>query len=780
MAQLKVSTLPNITFYTGPNASQAGQAVENRNYGVINDTFGTLTQTNDYNSYWSNFKNDIFSENKVNYENIGDTLNATLSYMDKFQNVSIDKFSIDKNVIEINYDYEDDLNSNYDNTNIIPSKDLLDIFVNMNEMTFNKQNYYQGDPIELREITYLGKKYPYHPQGTTYTTNNDGITYTYDFSKQYTDYKYTELSYDVSYIGYYCEEMYDANGYIVYIPTTISYEGFNTYYTYQISDINRLKDRVDLYFKENSDNIEDKRGNLKTYFISELDTRIKFILNTKTLGSKSIFAYINFTSDYNNWFNNVIKFDMNSTLLSNNDKILTIQPNKKDYFNVNINQTTNICGNDKYTEETTNFNILNTLQLNQDKQTFEILNPSSINKLDFSENTNKLISIDLISNYDKIVNSLSTEETNWIKETSCNLKELIIGNSNKESQVESINGISTITSLETIDITNCKKLKKNFNLRNLTNLKTFKAKDSSIKSFVPYPNNEFTQVTLPSDLKTITLKGNKINSFDYTPTSKLLNVTFENVEGINTQEFIQAWVHKLKIKMFKNKEGQDVPMLYSGLINNTNLVGINWIDYPVNELIELKNTGLNKFKGKVTIKGSNSDKTLTRQEYTNLRDTYTDDIVFNRTEGIEFEFTLDPNAYKASGNFYYLSVINGVLNNQQLIENNIEFNFDDNIGGNSFLDYLPTLDERKLYFDKKPNLGFEAELFDYSNNNIIFTNPSGINTKILKVGDIVIYKGTKLLIITNPQTTIYNYIKIGNVIYPDGLNNYDNIMIQFN
>ena len=131
MKDITVSTLPNITFYTGPYASQAAQDMENRNYGAVNDVFGTLSMTNDYNSYWSEFKNNTFSETKVDYQNIGDPLNDTLSYMNKFKNITFSSINIDKNVIEINYDFEDDLNSDYENTNIIPSKDLIDIFVNI-------------------------------------------------------------------------------------------------------------------------------------------------------------------------------------------------------------------------------------------------------------------------------------------------------------------------------------------------------------------------------------------------------------------------------------------------------------------------------------------------------------------------------------------------------------------------------------------------------------------------------------------------------------------------
>ena len=769
MKDLTVSTLPNITFYTGPEASKAATYLENRNYGAETDAFGKLMLTNDYNSYWTNFKNNTFSETRLNYQNIGDTLKDTLSYMDKFKNISFDNISIDKNVIEINYDFEDDLNSNYENTNIVPSNDLIDIFVNMNEMTFNKKNYYKNDSVELKEITYFSKKYPWRADGTVIVTNENNVTIEYDFSKQFVDYKYTELAYDVSYIAYYVIEVPNADGGVSYITTDMTYEGFNTYYTYQISDINKLKDRVDLYFKQNSDAVEESRGNLKTYFISDLDTRIKFTLNTKSLGSKSIYAYINFTSDYNNWFDNVLKFTLNTSNLNNNDKIAKVTPLKKDYFNINIDKTTNVCGADKFTEEDIEFKIEDKTKIQDEVQQFEVLNPSSIKKIDLSEQTDKLVTVDLISEYDKKVNALETKKSNWINETSCNLEEIIIGKEGVESNVENINGISTITSLKTIDITNCNKIDTNFNLRKLENLKIFKAKGSSIKSFVPKAGIDLDDVTLPTCLRTLTLKNNTINELDYTPNSNLLNVTFENVDGINTQDFVKTWVDSLENATFKNKNGQNVTMLYSGLINNTNLVGINWTNYFVEDLIKLKYTGLNKFTGTIGIIGNNIELNgkLDRNEYNLLKETYTEDVVFNHKEGLTFNWELDENAFKAKAH----------INEFPGEDGDITFEFDDNIGGNSFLDNIPNLtsspDEFITLKKNNENFGYEVE-FD---KTTIFTIPSGNTTKIIKAGDVVIYKGNRLLLVYQNKTTIYNYIKIGHVDLPNTI--YDEINIQF-
>ena len=76
---ITVSSLPNITFYTGEDAEISGNALENRDYGFKSDYFGTLSMNNNYNSYWSYISNSTFSENPVNYYNIGDILNSTIS-----------------------------------------------------------------------------------------------------------------------------------------------------------------------------------------------------------------------------------------------------------------------------------------------------------------------------------------------------------------------------------------------------------------------------------------------------------------------------------------------------------------------------------------------------------------------------------------------------------------------------------------------------------------------------------------------------------------------------
>ena len=200
MTTITVSNLPNINFYTGQDAIFGGESVENRRYGAHSDYYGDLGLSRDNNSYWNGISNSTFSENPTNYNNIGDIINSTISYMNKFKNNNVD-ITVNKNILTFNYKYETDLNNDFNNTKIIPASQLIDLLLNVNDMTFNKKHYY-GNNIELKEVSYARKKYPYNGPDTTIRVDDESSEtgyITYDFSRQFVDYKYTILSYDEHY-----------------------------------------------------------------------------------------------------------------------------------------------------------------------------------------------------------------------------------------------------------------------------------------------------------------------------------------------------------------------------------------------------------------------------------------------------------------------------------------------------------------------------------------------------------------------------------------------------
>ena len=780
---ITVSVLPNITFYSGREAETAAEAVENRQYGTQTTYFGELSLTRDNNSYWSLMPSNIFGENPTKYNNIGDIINSTISYMGKFKNNQLD-ITVEKNILTFNYNYENDLNGEFDNTYIIPSQKLVELLLNVNDMKFNKLNYYK-DNIELKEITYAHKKYPYRGDNTKYTVTEEDNNVEYDFSRQFVDYNYMEIVYDVAYTAYVMRQITLADGTITYVPTDQSYTGFNTYYTYSISDINKFNDRMDAFFENNTSRVAEEYGDLKTYFISELDTILTLNLNTYSLGGKNLYAYFNFNSKYNNWYDNIISFDVNTTDLQNNDILAKVDPSNENYFNITIG-TNKVCGNDKQSDQLISFNINNINSLNE-LQKFDILNPTNIKGLDFSDISDKLKKINLINKYDKKINAIETTNTNWMIENKnvTNL-EYIKVNANEESPLEEIYGISNMKSLQEIDITNCSHLKKDFSLSKLENLKIFKANGSNIKSFIPKPNLEFDVVSLPNSINTLSLKNNKIDEFNYVPNAKLVNVTLNNVsgDGINVQEFIHTWIESLDNTQV---EGKNISVLKDGIVNNTNLVGIDFENYKVTDLLKFKYIGLNEFSGNISIVGDENHD-LNRQEYLKLRNTFGDEIMkagkyTTNSQPINFEYTLDPNAFSKKAYFYYKDKlnINGEIidyvmpvNDDQGRLQELEFNMYDNIGGQSLLDYFESVEMMTLTKNK--------EKFAYTIDlpSKIFTDNDETTslTKNLLPGDVLLYKGNKLLLVINtPQNNVYNFVKVGRFVFSH--NSADEVYISF-
>ena len=794
MKNITVSTLPNITFYSGEDAEYCGEAVENRNYGVHSDIFGDLSRTSNYNSYWSYFSSRTFTENPTNYTNIGDILSSTVSYLNKFKDNNIN-INIDKNILTFNYNYEDDLNSDYENTKVIPASDIINLLLSVNDMRFNKMNYYKNN-LELKEVSYAHKKYPYRPEGTIYTVNENDNLVDYDFSRQFVDYNYTELSYDVAYEGHIMREIELEDGTISYIPTDITYTGYKTFYSYLLSDINKFDIRMENYFEDNSNKVEEDYADLKTYFISELDTMMVLSLNTMSLGPKNIYAYFNFDSKYSNWFDNTITFNLNTSELSVNDTLANVTPISENYFNILINENSKPCGEDIKINESTDINITDLLEL-EENQLFKIINPSYISKLDLSPINDKITTLNLINNYEKKINSVNTKTSNWYTEKGLNLKSLIIG-SDRESTLDNLYGINNIDILEELNIKNCPEIE-SINISNLSNLKILELAGTNIKTIIPHSNNHFEKLSLPESLTSLILNRNIIDEFDYSPTSNLINLTLNNVSGngFNSQSFINTWIDELENNTIKNSNNEDISVLYSGVVQNTTLLGINWENEPVDKLLKIKYLGINKdnindkLTGTISIKGSNDNDMLNRKEYLNLRNFFGDDIMRCNgkinTSNLNLEYVFDISSLnKITKYYFYISqTYNGITteNKYQYIDNGkSEFNMNilDSNGGHSFLDYIDKLISNgasSLIFTKRTdNIGYELDLPEdvYINTN---NSDSNSLTKTVSPGDILVYKRKKIIIATVQRTTIYNYTKIGT--YEVRSNQGDKIEIEF-
>lgn len=787
MNNITVSNLPNITFYTGEDAEICGEALENRNYDFKSDYYGILSIDNKYNSYWSYISNSTFSENPTNYNNIGDIINATISYMNKFKNNNVD-IQINKNIVTFNYKYETDLSNNFDNTIIIPASQIIDLLVNVNDMTFNKKAYYKNK-YELTEVSYARKNYPYRPNGTILNItveNSDEIT-TYDFSKQFVNYNYIEYEHYNTYTRSYMIPIELEDGTISYtIDPVNTYTEISYYYTYEIYDINYLSNRINQFFENNSNRVNDEYEDLKAYYISELNTILPLTLNTYSLSSKNLYAYFNFTSDYDNWFDNNISFIMNTNEIENNTNLLSIEPIEENWFNIIINDHDKPCGKDVKINDEHEFEITDNTLITEESTKFKIINPSKIKKIDLSENIDKITSIDFINSYKKKTDVYNSVNTNWMIEGGQNIETLIIGNNDKNGNIENIIGINNLNKLKEIDITNCNKLKKDFSIKKLNQLEIFKAGGSNIKNFVPKDGKHFVNVSLPSTLQTLVLKNNQIDEFNYTVNKNLINVTLENVSGngLNTQRFIEDWINILSTTKIDEGTSKETTMLLDGIITNTNLTGINWENFNVDTLLKFKYLGLNKFSGNIQIKGSGTNNTLTRNEYLSLINDFGEEIMETweyanvvNTKPIKFQYSIDQNMFKKNIYLYYYDSVEEMWirdvygANDDLIH---KITINDTIGGHSLLDIFEPLETSKGMIEFKLNtekFGYEYTLSKKIslNNNL---------TKNLSVGDIVLYKGNKLILVRQNITTPYNYVKLGKIEIPT--RQYPNIVISFN
>ena len=104
----------------------------------------------------------------------------------------------------------------------------------------------------------------------------------------------------------------------------------------------------------------------------------------------------------------------------------------------------------------------------------------------------------------------------------------------------------------------------------------------------------------------------------------------------------------------------------------------------------------------------------------------------------------------------------------------LEFNMYDNIGGQSLLDYFDSIDMMTLTKNK--------EKFAYTIDlpSKIFTDNDETTslTKNLLPGDVLLYKGNKLLLVINtPQNNVYNFVKVGRFVFSH--NSADEVYVSF-
>lgn len=171
-------------------------------------------------------------------------------------------------------------------------------------------------------------------------------------------------------------------------------------------------------------------------------------------------------------------------------------------------------------------------------------------------------------------------------------KKLVLGDGNptQNTALTDISGLSSVITMEYLDIRGFSGIT-SLNLKTLVNLKTFLATGSGLTAFSPASGTKFDAISLPTSIQTIIMEDMDVQSFTYTPTVNLREVTLKNVSGFTGNTFIQAWYNTLV--------NSNNPSLLANA--KLTLEGIHWEGLTVQELKKLSYFGTWSIKGYVKL-----------------------------------------------------------------------------------------------------------------------------------------------------------------------------------
>jgi hypothetical protein len=171
-------------------------------------------------------------------------------------------------------------------------------------------------------------------------------------------------------------------------------------------------------------------------------------------------------------------------------------------------------------------------------------------------------------------------------------KKLVLGDGNptQNTALTDISGLSSVITMEYLDIRGFLGIT-SLNLTTLVNLKTFLSEESGLTAFSPASGTKFDAISLPTSIQTIAMEDVDVQSFTYTPTINLREVTLKNVSGFTSNTFIQAWYNVLA--------GSGNPSLLQNA--KLTLEGIHWEGLTVQELKNLSYFGTWSIKGYIKL-----------------------------------------------------------------------------------------------------------------------------------------------------------------------------------
>lgn len=771
MTRKEITSLDSLMIFTGMNANVDALALENREYdSFTDDTIGTLKLTRSYDSSFTNTSDEVFVETVPKYKSINNIIELAYSYINNKSIVKSDAANmyIDK-TINFLYNYETNLDSNIDNGDIVPMDDIKLFLSSMNNSLYNKQRYYSKSK-EIQSISNKGVKYQWQPDGTVFDLYNVDTSQEYELNVG-NDY----ISYELSRVEVEVKE-WDGTTYVPvmdYVPT--DYDEETDTYTYAYVPRTRVvnvPNYIDSYYDIIKEQLSEKLELFKTkydekllsYYIYDLDSTLPFILNTYSFGQTHMNMNINFDGEFNNWFHNVVRFNVEN--VEANNTIVSIIPSEKYRFNIVKDENDRFLGKDITTSNRYSFRTNEPI----DKlDNISILSPYKLKTIDLSNIAENLTGdIDLLCDYNKKINSSDSIKTNWLLEKGSNLKELIIGRKGVECKVENILGLDKIESLEKIDLIGCSNLIDNPDISKLPNINDIDYSETNIRVFKPAPNSKLSKVRLPETIQSIILNDIEFDSNDslvYDINQNLTTLEFNNVIGLDSLKFIEKWLEQLRLY---NK-------LDSGLVNYVNLNGLNWNKVNPNILFDLKRIELNEFTGIIDVQ-SKYDECITRNDYTKLISLFGRNNINNDKSSLNIKTKLKLNAFNllATINEKYKDIKTELNEFGEYVDIDYinERKYDefvisilDTDTGNSFIDNIIDKLFNHIEFtsfvnNNKIDIGYQVKLDNYD-----LTMPSK-SEKIdkLEIGDILLYNTNTLLIINkNVDNVNQNFIRLGKI-----------------
>lgn len=780
MAKKKITNLDSLMFFTGLNANINAQALEDRKYDIFSDEYiGKLQMNKDYDSVFSYTPTEIFVETTPKYSSIKDITQIAYSYVlnKSSQKPTVDMYINKDRIINLDYDYEKNLNSIIDNSKSVSLNDIILILSSLNNSMYNKQKYYSKS-VEIHDILNKGIEYKWMPTGSS--------LYLYDEENK----KDYELYIGDNYLSYtthnisiqeekWNEELGTYEG-VTYTET--KYDAESNTYTY--TEKPKMIDKTILDFKESFYEIvskeldnrceefkTNKNEELLSYYIYDLNTNLPILTYSLSFGKTQISLNINYDGEFNNWFHNRMSFNLVE------DGTIKITPAEDYYFNFAINENELLAEKEILKlDKSYNFNI-------EKNDNISLLSPYKCKRIDFSEVADKLTGeLDLLCDYNKKINYKDRIKTNWLEEKGSMLEELIIGKEGIECQLTSINGLEEFKDLKVLDLTGCNNLISNPDLSGLEEIKDFNLQNTNISVFAPARYSNIDSVKLGENIESIilndiTFKNNK--SFQYVPNEYLTTLEINNVVNLDSYKFIVKWIEVLD--SLGKLDGNN-----AGSVNYVNLTGLNWNNAKYDLLLKLSKIELNNFTGNIVV--TDVDYDLYRRQYRKLIDIFGKENVNNANSPLNLVVHLLPNAFNVNVNIQEEFTNSREIVNeygQLVIErfqdfrnwDNLILNIDDTITGNSFIDYIVNNSDELSNVNLSEfinNNGQNIGLCKVLNDSLILPENTE-NPERLSIGDILLYGKNIIIFVTKDIVNInQNFTKLGKIKDIDIFNRYIN------